>query len=1071
VLGKLAGAARRMNVRDLMRTFAQARLAFVVLGVGVVMSFAAGYLAEQRVQAEAASEFQQQAAHAIETIDRYVEADVDLAIGLKGLFHAAGEVRRDEFRTYLAGFRLSERHPGVRVITFGQRVDGAEKDAFEHRVREDRSVDPAGYPHFKVMPGGDRAEYLVLEYIEPMAASRNVLGLDLLAEPVRAAEIALARDTGEPVASEPFIAAVKPAIAFSIRTAIYTRGMPVETVAQRRAAFRGVIAVLVDVEQLLKTILETQLGTGLDLIVHDVGPAEHRPGTPARTRLIFDSSGTTNGVVPAEGEHWTRLALLDVGGRHWRLMFHTPARVGGVAGTLPKVVLQGGLVTSLLLFWLMWTLSVSRARALQLAEQAGAVRAAESMREQLHFMQRLIEAVPQPIFFMDADGRYLGVNAAWEAFFGEQRGDSLGKTVLEVFPRQPDLAEKHRAMHEELLSGAGGSVSYDASVPGADGRRRHVIYNQATFNRRDGTVAGLIGLITDITELKDAEARLRESEARFRDLAELSSDWFWEQDEHFRFTDVAPKIEASNITAQEHIGRAPWELPVQGVSDEQWQSHKGLLHARLSFSEFCYQRYDDQGRLRAITMSGRPVFDESGAFKGYRGTARDITRQREVEDQIRHMAHHDALTGLPNRVLLYDRMDQLVHRALRGVGRFSLLFIDLDRFKNVNDTLGHKVGDRLLRVVAQRISGCVREGDTVARIGGDEFVVLLTDSDSPRTVAHVAQKVLDSLARPFDLDGYELYITPSIGICVYPDDGEDAQTLMSNADAAMYHAKDTGRNNFQFFTRQMSIAAHHRLALENELRHAVDRNELVLYYQPQIDLRTGDIVGFEALLRWNHPERGMVLPSAFIPIAEETGLINRIGEWVLSRACEQAHAWQEAGHPGLQVSVNCSAQQFRRDEYVGTIEATMHANKLPASCLELEITESVIMQHTEQVLVRLKQLHDLGVQLSLDDFGTGYSSLSYVKRFPIQKLKIDQTFVRDITADPDDAAIVTAIVAMAHSLGLVVMAEGVETRQQLAFLKALKCDQAQGYYFSPPVPAAEFEALLGNPGRLQAAAD
>jgi diguanylate cyclase (GGDEF)-like protein len=435
------------------------------------------------------------------------------------------------------------------------------------------------------------------------------------------------------------------------------------------------------------------------------------------------------------------------------------------------------------------------------------------------------------------------------------------------------------------------------------------------------------------------------------------------------------------------------------------------------------------------------------------------------------MAHHDALTGLPNRVLLYDRMDQLVHRALRGIGRFSLLFIDLDRFKNVNDTLGHKVGDRLLRVVAQRISGCVREGDTVARIGGDEFVVLLTDSDSPRTVAHVAQKVLDSLARPFDLDGYELYITPSIGICVYPDDGEDAQTLMSNADAAMYHAKDTGRNNFQFFTRQMSIAAHHRLALENELRHAVDRNELVLYYQPQIDLRTGEIVGFEALLRWNHPERGMVLPSVFIPIAEETGLINRIGEWVMSRACEQAHAWQETGHPGLQVSVNCSAQQFRRDEYVGTIEATMHANDLPASCLELEITESVIMQHTEQVLVRLKRLHDMGVQLSLDDFGTGYSSLSYLKRFPIQKLKIDQTFVRDITTDPDDAAIVTAIVAMAHSLGLVVMAEGVETRQQLAFLKALKCDQAQGYYFSPPVPAAEFEALLGNPGRLQAAAD
>jgi len=1060
-----------MKLRAALRTLAQARLAFVVLGGGILMSFAAWYLAEQRVQAEAASEFQQQAAQAIETIDRYLEADVDLAIGLKGLFHAAGEVRRDEFRAYLSGFQLSERHPGVRVITFAEHVRGADKAAFERRVREDRSIDAAGYPEFSITPPGDRREYLALAYVEPMAANQNVLGLDLLAEPTRATEIAIARDSGEPVASEPFVAAVRPTIAISIRAAVYRRGMPLQTVVQRRAAFRGAVTVLVDIEQLLKAVLQTRPDSRLNLIVHDVGAVEQRPGEAARSKLIFDSRGTTSGALPAGTDTWTRLALLDVGGRHWRLVFHAPVTVSGIARTLPNIVLQGGIFTSLLLFWLIWTLSVSRARALLLAEQAGAVRAAETMREQLHFMQRLIEAVPQPIYFMDEAGRYLGVNAAWESFFGEQRTKCLGHTVLEVFTEQKEHADKQRVMQQQLLAGAGGSISYEATVPGADGKRREVIYNQATFTRRDGTVAGLIGLITDITELKDVEARLRESEARFRDLAELSSDWFWEQDEHYRFTDLAPKIEASNITAQEHIGKTRWEMPVLGVSEEEWQSHKAALHARLSFTDFVYQRHDDQGRLCAISVSGRPVFDEAGRFRGYRGTARDITRQREVEEQIRHMAHHDALTGLPNRVLLYDRMDQLVHRAVRGAGKFALLFIDLDRFKNVNDTLGHKVGDRLLRVVAQRISGCVRDTDTVARIGGDEFVVLLTDSDMPQNVAHIAQKILDSLARPFDLEGYELYITPSIGICVYPEDGEDAQTLMSNADAAMYHAKETGRNNFQFFTRQMSIAAHRRLALENELRHAVDRDELTVYYQPQIDLRSGDITGFEALLRWRHPERGMIPPSVFIPIAEETGLINRIGERVLSQACEQARIWHEAGYPSLQVSVNCSAQQFRREQYVGTIESTLRENRLPPACLELEITESVIMHHTEQVLVRLKQLHDMGVQLSLDDFGTGYSSLSYLKRFPIQKLKIDQTFVRDITADPDDAAIVTAIVAMAHSLGLVVMAEGVETRAQLAFLKALKCDLAQGYYFSPPVPAAEFEALLGNPRRLIAGTD
>lgn len=1058
-----------MKARDLVRLVAQARLAFVVLGGGLAMSGAAWYLAQQRVEAEAASEFQQKAAQAIETINRYLEADVDLAIGLQGLFHAADDVRRNEFRAYLSGFQLAERHPGVRVITYAELVTHARKSAFEQGVRADRSLDARGYPDFAIVPPGERSEYLVLEYVEPMA-SQHVLGLDLLAEPVRAAEIAVARDSGKPIASEPFVAAVKPTIAVSIRAAVYRRGAAVETVAQRRAAFRGMIAVLVDVEELLRHILATDLGARLGLIVHDAGPVDGG-SAPARSRLLFDSRGITSGVLPAEGEYWTRSAYLEVGGRHWRLVFHTPAQVSSVARALPTIVLQGGIVTSLLLFWLIWTLSLSRAQALKLAAQAGAVRAAEGMRAQLDFMQRLIEAVPQPIFFTDVEGRYLGMNAAWEAFYGERREICLGKAPAEVFPGHGAAMEQHRAMHQRLLAGAAGSIAYEASIPGPDGAIRHVIYNQATFKGGDGGVAGVIGLVTDVTALKDVEARLRESEARFRDLAELSSDWFWEQDEHYRFTDVASKIEALNISAQEHIGKTRWEMPVVGISEEEWQAHRAVLEARRSFTDFSYQRYDDQGRLRAITVSGRPVFDENGRFKGYRGTARDITRQREVEEQIRHMAHHDALTGLPNRVLLYDRMEQLVHRAVRGGGRFALLFIDLDRFKNVNDTLGHKVGDRLLRVVAQRIAGCVRETDTVSRIGGDEFVVLLSDPGDPGKVAHVAQKVLDTLARPFDLDGYELYITPSIGICLYPEDGGDAQMLMSNADAAMYHAKETGRNNYQFFTRQMSIAAHRRLALENELRHALDRDEFVLYYQPQIDLRSGGITGFEALLRWDHPERGMVPPSVFIPIAEETGLINRIGEWVLIRACEQARLWHDAGHPGLQVSVNCSAQQFRREQYVSTIAATLAANGLSPGTLELEITETVIMQHTEQVLVRLTQLHGMGVQLSLDDFGTGYSSLSYLKRFPIQKLKIDQSFVRDISADPDDAAIVTAIIAMAHSLGLVVMAEGVETRQQLAFLKALKCDQAQGYYFSVPLPAAEFEALLGNPRALRRASE
>lgn len=865
------------------------------------------------------------------------------------------------------------------------------------------------------------------------------------------------RDSGESLASEPFVAAYDSTLSFAIRAPVYARGARHETVEERRTAFRGAVAVLVDLRALFAAVLASQPEAALQLAVQDRGARQAQAGS-APARVLYDSR---RGVEPQpQGGYWTRTTTLDAAGRVWELTFSAPAEVTGLARTIPSIVFQGGMLTTLLLMWLVRSLNLARLRALQLAEQSATVRKAETLQEQLEFMQRLIEAMPQPIYFKDAAGRYLGVNAAWERFFDVARERCLGRTAAEVLPAAAAEAEARQVVSD------GPGTSVEAAIPMADGAVRKVMYNQAAFTSGEGEAGGVIGLITDITALKDVEARLRESEARFRDLAELSSDWFWEQDEQYRYTDVAARVEQLDVTAGGFIGRTCWDMPVTGVSEETWAAHRATLDARDPFTDFTYQRQNGRGELRTITVSGKPVFDEDGRFRGYRGTARDITRTRQAEEQIRHMAHHDALTGLPNRVLLYDRLEQLIHRARRDGSRFGVLFIDLDRFKIVNDTLGHKVGDQLLRVVAERILGCLREADTVARIGGDEFVVLLVDCDEAPRAAQVAQKLVDALARAFDLEGYELYITPSIGISLYPGDGEDTQTLMSNADAAMYHAKETGRNNFQFFTRQMSIAAHHRLGLEHDLRHALERHEFFLYYQPQVDLRSGAIIGFEALLRWRHPERGLVPPSVFVPIAEETGLIIAIGDWVLATACAQARAWIEMGHPHLQVSVNCSAQQFRRDDYVARIAATLREHHLPASTLELEITESVIMQHTEQVLVHLKELHDMGVKLSLDDFGTGYSSMSYLKRFPIQKLKIDQSFVRDITADPDDAAIATAIIVMAHSLGLTVMAEGVETRQQLAFLKSLKCDQAQGYYFSAPVSSNEFELLLGNPARV-----
>lgn len=1025
-----------------------------MLALGLLVSLAGWLFAWQLIRAEAAAGFQHKAAQSLEAIDRRIQENINVLIGLKGLFNASEDVSREEFGRYLGGFKLSERYTGLRLVAYARRVAGRDRDAYESAVRRD-----SGHAGFAISPPGDRSEYLVVEYLEPLAGNEGAHGIDLLPDLRRAAEIARARDSGEPGASGPMVLAADPQkrTSFVLRVPIYRRDLPDATVAQRRAAFAGMVTAAVSVEELIDALL----GSDLDLVIRDTGEPAANAGSDARTVavVLYDSRRRTGAerIASQDPASLKWVADLDVAGRRWQFEFASSAApVAGMAKLLPLVVFTGGVVTSLLLFWLIWTLSIARARALKIAQQTTAVHAAEGLREQLDFIQGLIETVPQPIFFKDAQGRYLGVNKAWEKFFGIPRSQFVGKSVFELYPDNPALAAKHHAMDQEIFSRPG-SQSYEAAIATGSGLR-HTIYNKATFNNPDGSVAGLIGTITDVTELKETEAALRESEARFRDLTDLSTDWYWEQDAELRFTSAA--VDKLGLDAGEYIGSTRWDLPMVGVSEEQLQVHRETLEARRPFRDFVYQRYDSAGNLRTISVSGRPIFDEQGVFRGYRGSGKDITEQKQAEERIRHMAHHDTLTGLPNRALLHDRIGQNIARTRRNGRVMTLLFIDLDRFKNVNDSLGHAVGDQLLKAVAGRLQECTRGTDTVARIGGDEFVIVLVDLRHPEESGQIAHKVLDALSEPFAIGGHELHVTPSIGICAYPGDGPDAETLMRNADTAMYHAKEMGRNNYQFFTPEMNAAAQQRLVLENDIRRALERHEFTLYYQPQIDLARGTIVGMEALVRWRHPKRGLIPPSEFIALAEETGLILPLGEWVLREACTQIRRWRDSGHPDLQVAVNLSARQFRREGIVDMLAQVLQNAGIPAQCLELEITEGVIMQHTEEVMRAFERLHGMGVQIAIDDFGTGYSSLGYLKRFPIDSLKIDQSFVRDITTDPDDAAIVTAIIAMAHSLGLEVVAEGVETEQQLAFLSRLRCDKAQGYHFGRPAPAAEFEQLL-----------
>ncbi|MBI3802138.1 MAG: EAL domain-containing protein [Nitrospirae bacterium] len=440
--------------------------------------------------------------------------------------------------------------------------------------------------------------------------------------------------------------------------------------------------------------------------------------------------------------------------------------------------------------------------------------------------------------------------------------------------------------------------------------------------------------------------------------------------------------------------------------------------------------------------------------------------RKKAEERIEHQAYHDALTSLPNRLLLEDRLAVATARAHRSGEILAILLIDLDRFKVINDTLGHPAGDELLRQTAGRFAGCIREGDTVARMGGDEFAILLLNLDSDEIVMQVADRIAASLKDPFRVEGSTLYITASIGVAVYPQAGFDAQTLLRHADIALYRAKEQGRNTLRYFSPTMNVKALERLSLESNLRQALEREEFLLHYQPQVELKRGGIVGFEALVRWQRPESGLVSPADFIPLAEETGLIIPIGEWVLHAACAQGKAWQNAGLPPTRIAVNLSARQFHKDNLVEVIDRILQETGFDPHLLELELTESVLMGKERRIFNMLRDLAEMGIQLSIDDFGTGYSSLSYLKRFPIAKLKVDQLFVRNLTTDTNDAVIAQTVVAMAHSLHLKAVAEGVETEAQLAFLRSVGCDEIQGYLFSRPLPAQEAAQLLIQGKRL-----
>ena len=576
-------------------------------------------------------------------------------------------------------------------------------------------------------------------------------------------------------------------------------------------------------------------------------------------------------------------------------------------------------------------------------------------------------------------------------------------------------------------------------------------------------VMPLVRRLVDSERLaRDTNARLRDSETRTRSVLDSVGEGIIAISED-------GLIETFNPAAEQIFGYSGSEILGQNVSLLMPEPHRGQHDGYLT-------QYRITGKSTVLGVTREVVgVRKNGAYfplelktsevhiEGRRlfiASARDVTARKETEQRIMYLASHDALTDLPNRTLLQDRIQQALVQVRRSHGQGAVLFIDLDRFKTINDSLGHDVGDLLLKGVAQRLLSTLRGEDTVARQGGDEFIVVLSSVTNAPDAGIVAQKLLEALMLPYQIMGKELRTSASIGIAVFPADGEDADTLLKNSDTAMYHAKESGRNNYQFFTPRMNQLAAERQSLGTYLHQALDRNELLLHFQPIVDMGHGKLIGMEVLLRWQHPVQGLIPPVKFIPLAEESGLIVSIGEWVLKSACVQLRAWQDQGYDVPRLAINLSARQFRQKGLAETIARILAETGVAGRHLELEITESVLMDNTDEVSEILDKLNDMGISIAIDDFGTGYSSLSYLKRFSIDKLKIDQSFVQDIVADPDDAAIVTAIITLAHSLKMKVIAEGVETEAQLAFLRREGCDQYQGYYFSRPLPAAEIVTKL-----------
>jgi diguanylate cyclase (GGDEF)-like protein/PAS domain S-box-containing protein len=689
--------------------------------------------------------------------------------------------------------------------------------------------------------------------------------------------------------------------------------------------------------------------------------------------------------------------------------------------------------------------------------------AEEALREQEEQYRRIVETAVEGIWVLDQNSQTSFVNQQMATMLGYTADEMLGETLFS-FMDEEGIAITNRCLERRRQ---GISEAHDFKFRRKDGTELWAIVSTAPLFDPEGNYAGALGMVTDITARKRAESALQQSEQRLNSILYSLSDVVWSTSETGKeFLYLNPTVEkVYGRSASDFLNNPDLWLEMVHPDDQEHVRVESQAILEKGRKDLEYRIVRADGEVRWIRDRCYVVCDTISKTVRLDGIATDITERKQIEEQLAHNAYHDALTGLPNRLLFLDRLQQLTTRLQRHPDeQFAVLFLDLDRFKVINDSLGHLVGDQLLIEIARRLQACLRPGDTVARLGGDEFTILLDPIRHLNDAIGVAERIQDALKTPFCLNHHEIFTTASIGIALNETAFTQPDELLRNADTALYHAKEQGKARYALFNAEMYDQAVALMQLETDLRWAIERQELRVYYQPIIALSTGKITGFEALVRWLHPERGLISPAEFIPIAEETGLIVPIGEWILHESCQQLKQWQTQfpNYASLTISVNLSSKQLPQRNFVAQVEQILKQTNLQPQSLKLEITESAIMERPEAAADVLKQLRQRGIQLCVDDFGTGYSSLAYLHQFPIDVLKIDRSFIHQIDEQSEGLAIARAITTLAESLGLSVVAEGIETAKQVQQLQELRCDYGQGYFFSKPLNQQAVEMLLLN---------